>query len=200
LPTVITPASMTITPHGATAMSRSPFAAGAQSYTWPAEMWTAQLLLPPMSRAQAEDWIGWLVSLNGMEGSLLAGDPLGASPRGTWAGSPLVNGAIAAGARSFAADGFTAGATGKRGDWLQFGSASSARLHKVAKDFTANGSGQATIDIWPRTRYVIADNASFITASAVGLWQLASNAVPWSLGPLLFSGLQIPLVEDLRGL
>lgn len=201
LPSVLGFAEFEITANAMVGESASPFTGGQQTYVWSGDFWQASMRLPDdMSRANAEEWIGWLVSLNGREGSFLAGDPLGATPRGTWAGSPAVKGAHAAGVKTVSMDGFSVGATGKRGDWLQAGSGSSARLYKVVKDFTADGSGEATVEIWPRTRAALADNATFTTTAAKGLWKLAINGVPWTIRDVRIGGIVIPVVEDLRGL
>lgn len=201
LPSVSGFAELEITPNAIAGVSGSPFSGSQQVYDWQAAFWRANARLPEdMSRADAEDWIGFLVSLNGHEGSLLAGDPLGASPRGTWAGTPLVKAAHSALVKVVAMDGFTAAATGKRGDWIQFGTGSASRLHKVTKDFTADGSGEASVDIWPGLRASLADNATFVTSGAVGLWKLAVPGVPWTVHDVRIGGISIPLVEDLRGL
>ena len=99
-----------------------------------------------------------------------------------------------------ARDGFSVGATGKRGDWIQFGTGSSSRLHKVAAAFTADGSGEASVEIWPRTRAALADNDTFVTSSAKGLWKLTTNGIPYTIRDVRLGGIVIPFVEDLRGL
>lgn len=166
-------------------------------YAWPGDGWEADVECPPMTAADAEPWVaGFLLALNGMEGTFLMGpaDAGQTAQRGTWAGaSPLVVGAHAAGVRTVAVDGLSAGATGKAGDWLQFGSGSASRLHKLVEDFTANGSGEGTAEIWPRTRVALADNAPVTLASPKAVWRLASNVRRWSIdlgqwyAPLRFS-------------
>lgn len=201
LPSVSGFAELEITPNALVGESRSPFTGAQQTYAWAGEFWRAVGRLPEyMPREDAEDWIGFFTALNGREGSLLAGDPLGASPRGTWAGTPVVHAAHAARAKTIAMDGFTAGATGKRGDWVQFGTGSSSRLHKVTADFTADGSGEANVEIWPPLRAALADNATFVTSSAKGLWKLDVNGVSWTVRDVRIGGIAIPLIEDLRDL
>lgn len=67
----------------AVAYSRSPFTFAGQAFAYPGQMWQADVTLPPMKRADAEQWVAWLVSLRGQLGTFLMGDPIGASPRGT---------------------------------------------------------------------------------------------------------------------
>lgn len=66
----------------AVAYSRSPFTFAGQAFAYPGQMWQADVTLPPMKRADAEQWVAWLVSLRGQLGTFLMGDPIGASPRG----------------------------------------------------------------------------------------------------------------------
>jgi hypothetical protein len=162
--------------------SDSPFSGEQQVYVHPGAWWEAEVQLPPMKRADASDWIAFLTSLNGMEGTFLMGpDPVATTPRGTWAGTPLVNAAHAVGVTSIAMDGFSVGATGKNYDWIQYGSGSTRTLHIVVKDFVANGSGQATVEIWPRLKVALADNAPIVTSSPKGIWRLSSNEQQWTL-------------------
>ena len=75
-----------------------------------------------MIRSDAEIWLGFLLSLNGMAGSFLLGDPLGATASGNLGGTPLVNGANQTGA-SLSIDGCSNNITNwlKAGDYIQLG-------------------------------------------------------------------------------
>lgn len=197
LPTSQEPREITIRARSVVGLSESPFTLEQQVQAMAGERWEADIVLPPMTRADAEDWIGWLTALNGQEGTFLMGDMVNTSVRGTWAGSPLVNGAHAARVKSIAMDGFTAGATVKRGDWAQIGTGSSSRLYKVVQDATANGSGVLTLEIWPGLRASLADNASLDITSPVGVWRLASNVREWTIGLARMYGLRFSAVEAL---
>lgn len=188
---------ITIRASSVVGVSASPFTKEQQVYAHPGESWAADVQLAPMTRADAETWIGFLLALNGMEGTLLMGETLNTAPRGTWAGSPKVFGAHAAGVKSIAMDGFSAGATVKAGDWFQTGSGSSTHLHKVVQDATADGSGLLTLEIRPRLRAALADNDTFVTSSPKGLWRLASNDTEWSIGLAQIYGVQFSLIEAL---
>ena len=67
----------------AVAYARSPFTFAGQAFAYPGQMWQADITLPPMKRADAEQWVAWLLSLRGQLGTFLLGDPNGAAPRGT---------------------------------------------------------------------------------------------------------------------
>ena len=186
---------ITIAPHSVTGVSQSPFTGEQQVYVHQGEFWTLELRLGQMNRADGEEWIGALLSLNGQEGTFLVGDPMGAAPRGTWSGSVLVNGGSQSG-KTLVIDGMSAGATWKRGDWFQLGSGASTRLHKITADGTANGSGQGTIDFWPRLRASPADNAPLTLTSTVGIWRL-TRGVPWTMQDVKYGGIVVQAVEAL---
>ncbi len=197
LPTVTRFSGLTIRARSAVGMSSSPFTYAQQVYAHQGDMLEADIELPPMQRADAEAWISFLWALNGMEGTFTMGDPLNVTPRGTWAGgSPLVKGGSQTG-RTLNADGLSAGATAKGGDWLQLGSGASAHLHRVVQDATANGSGEITLEIFPRLRSSPADNDPITIASAVGLWRLASNTREYAVREAQFYGLRFSVIEAL---
>lgn len=198
LPSTPAPRAITIRPKSTVGIAASPFSLVAQSYAWSGQLWLATVQLPPMLRANAEAWVAALVSLNGREGSFLLGDSANKTPRGTATGTPLVNGGGQTG-YDLATDGWTSGVTGivKAGDWVQLGTGSSARLHKVVVDANSNGSGQATLTLWPRLRSSPADNAAVIISSPMGRFMLASD-VDWSIDEMKLYGLSFDAVEDLR--
>lgn len=158
----------------------------------------ADIQLPPMGRDAAEAWVAALVSLNGLEGSFLLGDTANTIPRGTATGTPLVKGGSQTG-YDLVTDGWTAGVTGimKAGDWLQLGSGSSSRLYKVMADANSNGSGEATLTLWPKLRSSPADNAAITISSPKGRFMLAQD-IEWSIDEAKVYGLSFLAVEDLR--
>jgi hypothetical protein len=174
-------------------VASSPFTGSQQVYRHQGAWWEAEVSLPPMKRADAEEWIGFLLSLKGRSGTFLLGDPAGASPRGTWAVAPLVNGGTQTG-ETLAVDGFPEGATVKRGDYIQIGSGASTRLYKVLVDATA-AAGAITLDIWPRLRESPADNAVVTTSSARGTFRLADNLTSWDVDEMLAYGITFAAVE-----
>lgn len=178
-------------------VDESPYTFEQQAQAGQGDAMGADITIPPMVRADAEAFIAFLWALDGRAGTFLMGDPLGTSPRGTWAGSPKVLGAHAQRAKSIAMDGFTAGATVKAGDWIQTGSGSSTHLHKVVQDATADGSGLLTLEIRPGLRAALADNDTFVTASAKGLWRLASNVREYSIDLAQMYGVSFSAVEAL---
>lgn len=181
-----------------TGMTESEFTGKQQVFAHQGQRWSAQLALVPKTPADAAAWLAFLVALDGRAGTFLFGDPLTAL-QGSAAGTPLVAGAHSAGATELALDGFTLSATGvlKAGDRFQLGSGSSARLYMNLFDVDADGSGAATLDIRPRLRVDVADNAAPVTSAPKGLFRLATNRVDWSLDELLVQGITVPIVEAL---
>jgi len=180
----------------AVAYARSPFTFAGQAFAYAGQMWTADVTLKPMKRADAEQWNAWLLSLRGQLGTFLMGDPMGATARGVATGTPLVNGASQTGG-SLVIDGATSSTTGwlKAGDYIQLGSGSSSRLHKVLADANSDGGGNVTLDIWPHIRVAPADNAAVTVSDAKGLFRLSSNDQGFSINESAIYGMTFGAME-----
>lgn len=180
------------------AVTPSPFTFKTERQVWPGQAWQVVFSVPPQPEAYARVWAAWGLSLNGREGSFLMGDPARVRPRGVGTGTPLVKGAGQTG-QVLATDGWTAGQTGilKAGDYIQLGSGATAYLHMVLADANSDGSGNATLDIWPRLRVTPADNAPITVTNPVGRWRLASNRVGWDVAAGQLYGFQFAAEEDL---
>ena len=177
-------------------MSMSPFTYQQQAVAHAGQRWEVDVTLPAMNRADAEQWVAFLVSLRGRFGTFTLGDPVGASPRGSAGGTPLVNGASQVGG-TLNIDGCTASQTGwlKAGDYIQLGSAGSATLHKVLADADSNGSGQVSLDIWPYIRTAPSDNATVVVTNTVGRFRLADNEQNWSIRETALYGITFGGIE-----
>jgi hypothetical protein len=201
LPTITGIKSINITARAVVGSSRSPFSGVQKTYEYPGQWFEASAALPPMKRAEAEQWNSFFLKLNGKRGTFLMGDPAGALPRGSAAttpGTPLVNGAGQSG-DSLAIDGLPVSVTGylKAGDWINLGSGSATRLHKNLEDVNTNASGQATLTLWPNLRATPADNEVVIVANTVGLFRLADNGMPWDIDEALIYGISFSAMEAL---
>ena len=198
LPTAGDVVNMTVRAGSTVGQSESIFTKSRQTYVHQAEWWELDLEISPMFRADGEEWAGFLASLNGLEGTFLAGDAAGTVARGIATGTPLVKGASQTG-KTLLTDGWTASQTGilLRGDWLQLGTGASAHLHKMAQDADSDVSGNATLEIWPRLRSSPADDAAIVVSSAKGLWRLPDNRRGWSIGGGGLYTVQFSAVEAL---
>jgi len=173
----------------AVAYSQSPFTFAGQAHAYQGQMWQADVTLPPMKTADAEQWLGFLLSLRGRYGTFLLGDPLRTSLRGT-ATSCTVTGS--AGDNTVSAT-VTAGQTLLAGDYIQLGSGSTAALHKVLVNYTGTGSA-ADLEIWPALR-VARSSATATISNAKGLFRLNSNEQAWSINEASIYGITFGAME-----
>lgn len=201
LPTITGIANIVLTARNSIAVATSPFTLSQQVMKHQGARWEANVTLPPMKRSSAEEWIAFLISLNGQYGTFLLGDPIGATARGvasTNAGTPLVNGGSQTG-QTLNIDGAPNSITGylKAGDYIQLGTNSSSRLHKVLADANSNASGQVSLDIWPALRSSPADNSSVIVANTKGLFRLSSSDASFSIDHTSVYGITFSAAEAL---
>lgn len=190
-------AKISLTAHNVSEMTRSRFTMEQQVFAHSGQVWMATVTLPPLYADDAKAWIAWLVSLRGSVGTFLMGDPVSATPRGSAGGTPLVNGAGQTGT-TLAIDGATASQTGwlKAGDHIQLGSGTTSRLHMVLQDVDTDGSGNASIDIWPSLRSSPADNAALTLTSPMTKWRLMSGQIGWEWLPAhVEAGLTFSAIE-----
>jgi len=179
-------------------VNASPFTGQQQVYRHQGQWWEAEVSLPPMKRADAEQAIAFLLKMNGQYGTFLLGDKANPSTRGVGTGTPLVNGASQTG-DELITDGWTVSTTGilKAGDWIQLGSGSTTRLYKVLDDVNSDGSGNATINIFPNLRSSPDDDAAITVSNTQGLWRLVSNETEYSIDNMSIYGMTFACAEAL---
>lgn len=201
LPTNKGIANIKIMARNATAMSQSPFTYSLQVYRFPGQAWEADITLPSMKRADAEEWVSFLLKLKGRYGTFLLGDPNASTPRGSAAtapGTPVVAGGSQTGG-SLNIDGCPTSATGylKAGDYIQLGTGATARLYKVLNDVNTNGSGAATLDIWPDLRSSPSDNATVTVTDCKGVFRLSNSDQDWNISQTQAYGITFGAMEAL---
>jgi hypothetical protein len=173
----------------AVAYSQSPFTFAGQAHAYQGQMWQADVSLPPMHTADAEQWLGFLLSLRGRFGTFLLGDPLRTSLRGTATAATITG---SAGDNTVSAT-VTAGQTLLAGDYIQLGSGSTATLHKVLVNYT--GTGSATdLEIWPALR-VARSSATGTLTNTKGVFRLSSNEQAWSINEASIYGITFGAME-----
>lgn len=172
-------------------VASSPFSGHSQAVDWGGALWMAEIVLPPMLRATADEWIAVFQKLRGRYGYFSMGDWDRRTARGTW-GTPLVKGASQAG-NTLDIDGVGAGTTRRAGDMFQLEN----RLYQLVADDTADGSGNATIQFEPSLRASPADNAALTVASPKGYFRLLSSSVPWDADAAAVHGISFSAVEKL---
>ena len=192
LPTASGLAAITLTARDAVAYNASPFTYSGQAQSFGGQRWEASVTLPPLKRNDAMSWVTFLQRLRGQFGTFTMGDPLGATPRGAVGGSPVL-----------AADGETgeaitiSGASASVTDWLLAGDyvQIGTTLHQVVDDVDTDGSGEATLLLWPFVRTETVSGSSVITSNTVGRWRLASNERSWSVDSASIYGISFSAIE-----
>ena len=198
LPTHTGIAQIELRATNAVAYSRSPFTFSGQAYEYAGKAWQADVTLPSMKREDAERWVAWLISLKGQLGTFYLGDPAATTPLGSArdADTILVNGAVSSG-DTIAIDSAPANQTDylKAGDYMQIGTGTSRQLFKVLTDVDTNGSGQATVDVWPNVRTTITNNASVTVQSTQGIFRLITNEQAFSINEASVYGITFGAIE-----
>jgi len=201
MPTNTNVATVSLIASNTVGITTSPYNYKLTVYKHQGQRWEADINLPLMKRADAEEWITFFMKQYGGYGTFLLGDPNAATPRGsaaTTAGTPVVNGASQTG-DELAIDGLPASATGylKAGDYIQLGSSGTAQLYKVLDDVNSNASGEATLTIWPDLRSSPADGATVVVTDAKGVFRLSTPTHNWNIDTAGFYSMAFGAVEAL---
>ncbi len=199
------PASMLWRGISITGMSQSPFSLAQQVQDLGGDAWLVQVVLPPMQRATAEAWLAWRLALRGRLGTFeLLVEPGARAPRGN-PGSGVVADSAGSPAANLARD-ITLRVRGlpnnqvnafRAGDFISFTVAGRLRLHKVLRDVNADSSGRAALDIWPRLRGAVVDNAAISSSNCAGSFRLIDNEAAWDIGEARIYGLEFQAMEAL---
>lgn len=152
--------------------STSPFSGQQQIYDWSASWIEGSITYQKMKDADARAFTAFLKSLHGIAGVFSFGDPLRSKPRGSGAGSPEVSGSGQTG-YALNVKGLTPSASGVLlpGDQFSLG----LRLYENLGTVNADGSGNATLSIWPQIREPPADGTALVLTNPSGLFRLKSN-------------------------
>lgn len=160
----------------AVALLRSPWSFATQTQDHSGKMFAAEVTVAPCNRVQAAPWIAFLAKLKGPVGTFyLPVEKYAQSPRGTATGTPLVSGSVSSGAEQIATKGWTAGVTGilREADYIQIGT----RLYQVLETVNSDGSGNATLEVFPPVREALVNNTAIVTVAPKGLFRLDSSEV-----------------------
>ena len=187
-PTTIGFESIELRAVNATITSQSPFSYKQQVISHTGQRWEASVSIPSVLRDLAEPWAAFLTALKGQTGTFLLGDPLSAAPRGTVSSCTLTG---SAGDESVAV---TMTGSLLAGDYIQLGSGTTARLHKVLVD----QSGSGTLEIWPALRSIYS-GATVTTTNAKGVFRLNQNMSSWQISNANSYGIAFEAVEAITG-
>lgn len=182
--------SFSMTRERLVATNQSEFTYAKQIYRHPGERWRMVASLPALERDDAEEWKAFLLALDGPFGTFLAGDAVyeAKGPRGSWLltsspAGPLVLTTTAARQTSLPLYGFVPSQTNvvRKGDYIQLGTGTSARLHAVVEDANSNSSGEVTLEIRPATRVSIPADTTVVWQSPKGCFRLRENDASWQV-------------------
>lgn len=198
LPTTPAPQAQVWRQRNVVAEMVSPYTLQSQRVEHPGQAWEGELDVVLHTAAEAAAWEAFLARLHGKFGTFLMGHVLHAGPRGSAPGAPVVNGAGQTG-NQLNTRGWTVSQSGilLEGDYIQVGSGATARLYMVVQDANSDGSGDATLEIWPRLRESPADGATVVTSNPQGVFKLGDNVPAVNLSPPEVHQLRIPVVEAL---
>jgi hypothetical protein len=173
---------LTLSGMSATSRNVSPFTFQTQQYNWPGQAWMGSVECPPMTRAAAEEIIGFLLAAQ--RGTFYFQDYANTSPRGNVTGTLTVSSATA----NTSTLGIS-GATGTFavGDWLQIGTS----LYKVVQ---VNSS--SSVDLFPVLRSSYAGGTAITYSNAKGVFRLAESRTEWSIELASIYGITFSIAED----
>ena len=169
---------------GISSVSRntSPFTMQTQQYNWPGQAWLASVDCPPMTRADAEAVISFLLAAH--RGTFYFQDYANPTNRGGVTGTLTVATATAnASTLTFS------GATGSfaLGDWLQI----STSLYKVVQ---VNSS--SSVEVFPVLRSSYTAGTAITYTNAKGVFRLAGASTEWSIDLASIYGINFSIIED----
>jgi len=180
------------------AVSQSPFTYAQQVAKYTGSVWQTTVTLPPMKRADAGAWQSFLMQLNGRFGTFLLGDPDGKTIQGSASTVISVNGDHSIGAFDVVVDGCTASSTEfKKGDYVQFGSGASSKLHMIVADITSDGSGNATLQIEPPLKTALSDDDVVTYSDTKAIMRMDANDLGWNANNVSLYGISFSCTESL---
>jgi len=185
----------------AVAQSQSPFTFSTQVHEFTGAKWYSTVSLPPMNRSQASEWQSFFMQLHGSFGTFLMGDPdaIALGVQGTISNTIAVSADHAVGAFDVTVDGADTSESQlfKKGDYVQFNSGATSKLHMIIADVASDGSGNATLTIEPPLSATLANNATVTYASPKCVMRMTNNELTWSANHISLYGVSFSCEEVL---
>ena len=179
------------------AVSVSPFTMKSETADYGGAVWTTTVTLPPMLKADASSWQVFFMQLHGRHGNFLLGDPDAKTIQGSATGTMSATANHSVGAYDITVDGLNASQSTafKKGDYVQFGSGATSKLHMIVADISTNGSGQATLQIEPPLKTAISNNDVIVYVSAKAVMRMDSNDLSWNADQVSTYGISFSCSE-----
>ena len=165
-----------------------------QARTRGVQRWGIKFTYPQMLRSEFAPLHSFLISQRGQADTFTTLLPGHTSPRGSWGGSPIVNGSGQTG-RSINLRGMTASQVGiaKMGDLIKFPSGN--KVYMVTADANSDSSGAATLSIEPALLTSPIDGEAPVTTNVPFTVALASDTLDANISPGVLYGLEVNLIE-----
>tara|TARA_B100001057_G_scaffold488345_1_gene572535 strand:+ start:2335 stop:2964 length:630 start_codon:yes stop_codon:yes gene_type:complete len=182
----------------AVGISTSPFTGSQQVYEHDFALWKATITLPPMNRATSAEYQTFFMQLHGRKGTFLMGDPDGKTQRGNATQSSItIASNTAIGAYDIPVSGLTNSQSNAlvKGDYIQFGTGSSAKLHMIMDNASASGSGTVTLKVEPALKVAITTSTSCVITNTVGVWRMDTNDLNWDSNHASIYGFSFSCME-----
>lgn len=179
------------------AVSVSPFTMKSETADFGGAVWTTTVTLPPMLKADAGAWQVFFMQLHGRHGSFLLGDPDAKTIQGSATGTMSANGDHSVGAYTIQVDGLNASQTTgfKKGDYVQFGSGATSKLHMIVEDIPTTSSGGATLEIEPPLKTAVANDSVIVYDSAKAVMRMDTNELSWNADQVSTYGISFSCSE-----
>lgn len=184
----------------AVGVSQSPFTGSQQVYEHDFALWKATITLPPMNRATSAEYQTFFMQLHGRKGTFLMGDPDAKAKRGNASQNSLtIASNTAIGAFDVPVSGLTNSQSSAlvKGDYIQLGTGSSAKLHMIVADANASGSGTATLQIEPSLKVAITSSTACSITNTVGVWRMDTNELNWDSNHASTYGFSFSCMESI---
>lgn len=160
-------------------LAASVFSGHAQAQRGQLERWSFTMQFPRMTRAVAQEAMGFFMRLEGNLGTFRMSDPAACQPLGIASGSPVLAAAAPAGSRIVSVSGWQPNVARimRAGDWVQIGD----NFSRVRADVDSNALGSCNLDLWPRLMLAVDAGEPVIVRDAKGIFRFASDAPSWAL-------------------
>lgn len=153
-------------------ITENPFTLQQTVFEYDGSGWAIEVSFDPMTRTEFEPWSAFLSKLHGPLGRFYYGDRLRKNIQGSGGGTPVINGASQT-EFTLVTDGWPNNTQVlKAGDMIGIENV----LYKNLEDVTSDGSGNATLEVWPRLRDH-ADNTAIDYTEPTGIFRLANTEV-----------------------
>lgn len=173
----------------------SPYSSYVQSFGRSGAIWRVTLGFQNLQYADAQKLQAFFAQLHGQEHRFTVKD-YHYQQSGVMTGTPLVKGASQTGT-TLETDGWTNGITLKAGNRISFVNGNGHReLKIITADTTVDGSGNASIPVYPDIHTAPDDNESIVVADPLGTFKLSGQAVEWSNEPGDWTSFEIQGIED----